>query len=450
MSGPWKREEGFTVEVLLGLLAVLSLILANAFFVAGEFSLVASDRERIERLAESGNRRAKGALRAMRTLSFQLSGAQLGITVSSLVLGFVAEPTIAVVIDPLIAAVGVPESSSLGISITIALIIATAVQMVAGELIPKNLAIARPIPVVLAVVGPLRASNALLRPLIVFLNASANWTVRRLGIEPREELVGVRSLQEIELLIRSSREGGALLEEEYSLLYRSIAFGQKTVADALVPRTAVVALRAEAPLTELVRLALESGHSRFPVCGEDIDDIRGLVHVKDCYRFPVALRENIPVSRVMQQALVVPESRDLDDLLLEMRRERKQLVVVVDEYGGTAGIVTLEDLLEEIVGEIEDEYDPSAEALYTVGVPEGVHVVSALLHADEVRGECGFDIPEGPYETLGGFLFWLFNRIPSKGDHVSFDGWEFKIVEMEGHRIDKVLIVQPDEEDGPQ
>jgi CBS domain containing-hemolysin-like protein len=188
--------------------------------------LVASDRERIERLAEAGNRRAKGALRAVRTLSFQLSGAQLGITVSSLVLGFVAEPTIAVAIDPLITAVGVPESSSLGISITIALIIATAVQMVAGELIPKNLAIARPMPVALAVVGPLRTCNAVMRPLIVFLNASANWSVRRLGIEPREELVGVRSLHEIELLIRSSREGGALLEEEYSLLYRSIAFGQ--------------------------------------------------------------------------------------------------------------------------------------------------------------------------------------------------------------------------------
>ena len=446
------RKEGFTIEVLLGLLAVLSLILANAFFVAGEFSLVASDRERIEHLAESGNRRATGTLKALRSLSFQLSGAQLGITVSSLVLGFVAEPAIAVLIDPLVTAVGVPESSSFGISITIALIVATAVQMVVGELIPKNLAIAKPLPVAFAVVGPLRACNAVLRPLIVFLNASANWTVRRLGIEPREELVGVRSLQEIELLIRSSREGGALLEEEYSLLYRSIAFGQKSVAEALVPRTAIVALPADALLTELVGLALESGHSRFPVFGEDIDDIRGLVHVKDCYRFPVPMRAEIPVSRVMQPALVVPESRDLDDLFLEMRRERKQLVVVVDEYGGTAGIVTLEDILEEIVGEIEDEYDPSAEALYTVGVPEGVHVVSGLLHTDEVIGECAFEMPEGPYDTLGGFLYWLFNRIPNKGDHVSYDGWEFKVVEMEGHRIDKVLIVQPngEEEDQPR
>ena len=422
----------------------MSLILANAFFVAGEFSLVASDRGRIEHLADEGNRRASGALGVLRTLSFQLSGAQLGITVSSLLLGFVAEPTIAVLIEPVVSAVGAPESSSLGISITIALIFATAVQMVVGELIPKNLAIAKPLPVVLAVVGPLRACNAVFRPLIVFLNASANWSVRRLGIEPREELVGVRSLQEIELLIRSSREGGALLEEEYSLLNRSIAFGQKSVAEALVPRTAIVAIRADAPLTELARIALESGHSRFPVFGDDMDDIRGLVHVKDSYRFPVSDRNEIPVSRVMQQALVVPESRALDDLLFEMRRERKQLVVVVDEYGGTAGIVTLEDILEEIVGEIEDEYDPSAEPLYTVGVPEGVHVASGLLHADEVRAVCGFEMPDGPYDSLGGFLFSLFNRIPNKGDHVSYLGWEFKVVEMDGHRIDKVLIVQPD------
>ena len=388
-------------------------------------------------------------MKALRSLSFQLSGAQLGITVSSLVVGFVAEPTIAVVIEPAVVALGAPESSSLGISITIALIIATAVQMVCGELIPKNLAIARPVPVALAIVTPLRVCNALLRPVIVFLNASANWSVRRLGIEPREELVGVRSLQEIELLIRSSREGGALLEEEYSLLYRSIAFSYKTVSDALVPRTSVVALHADDPLSELTRVALESGHSRFPVCGDDIDDIRGVVHVKDCYRFPVAQRPGIPVSRAMQQALVVPESRNLHDLLLEMRRERRQLVVVVDEYEETAKIVTLEDILEEIVGEIEDEYDSSEEALVTTGVPEGVHVVSALLHEDEIKNECGFEMPEGPYDTLGGFLFWLFNRIPAKGDHVSFDGWEFKVVEMEGRRIDRVLVVEPDTK-GPQ
>jgi CBS domain containing-hemolysin-like protein len=428
---------------VLGLLAVGSLILANAFFVAGEFALVASDRERVTRLAEEGNRKAASTLKGLRTLSFQLSGAQLGITVSSLILGFVAEPTIAVVIEPIVAALGVPESSSLGVSITIALATATAAQMVIGELIPKNLAIARPLPVAFAVVTPLRICNAIFKPIIVFLNASANWTVRRLGIEPRDELVGVRSLQEIELLIRSSREGGALLEEEYSLLNRSIAFGEKTVADALVPRTAVVALQVDSTLSELTRLAVETGHSRFPVYGEDLDDIRGLIHVKDCYRWPVAEREKISVAQAMQPALVVPESRELDDLLLEMRRERKQVAVVADEYGGTAGIVTLEDILEEIVGEIEDEYDASA-TVYTAGVPAGVHVVSGLLHPDEMKSECGFEIPEGPYDTLGGFLFSRFNRLPTQGEHISFEGWEFKVVAMDGHRIDRVLVVEPD------
>ena len=404
---------------------------------------MASDRERVTRLAEEGNRQAASTLKGLRTLSFQLSGAQLGITVSSLVLGFVAEPTIAVVIEPVVAALGVPESSALGVSITIALATATAAQMVVGELIPKNLAIARPLPVAFAIVTPLRICNAIFKPIIVFLNASANWTVRRLGIEPRDELVGVRSLQEIELLIRSSREGGALLEEEYSLLNRSIAFREKTVADALVPRTAVVALQGDSTLNELTRLAVETGHSRFPVYGEDLDDIRGLIHVKDCYRWPVAERENISVAQAMQPALVVPESRDLDDLLLEMRRERKQVAVVVDEYGGTAGIVTLEDILEEIVGEIEDEYDASA-TVYTAGVPDGVHLVSGLLHPDEMKSECGFEIPEGPYDTLGGFLFSRFNRIPKQGEHLSFEGWEFKVVAMDGHRIDRVLVVEPD------
>jgi CBS domain containing-hemolysin-like protein len=193
----------------------------------------------------------------------------------------------------------------------------------------------------------------------------------------------------------------------------------------------------------LTLLAVETGHSRFPVYGEDLDDIRGLIHVKDCYRWPVAERENVSVAQAIQPALIVPESRDLDDLLLEMRRERKQVAVVVDEYGGTAGIVTLEDILEEIVGEIEDEYDASA-TVYTAGVPDGVHVVSGLLHPDEMKSECGLEIPEGPYDTLGGFLFSRFNRIPAQGEHISFEGWEFKVVAMDGHRIDRVLVVEPD------
>jgi CBS domain containing-hemolysin-like protein len=411
--------------------------------VAGEFGLVAVDRSAIEAAAESGSARAKSTLAALRTLSFQLSGAQLGITITSLVVGFLTEPAIAPAIQPLVEAAGLPEGTALGVSITVALILATTFEMVLAELFPKNLAIARPLGMALSTAPALRFVNRLFRPVIVFLNESANWTVRLLGIEPQEELMPVRSLQELDLLIHSSRAAGSLMEEEFNLLSRSITFGSKTASDALVPRTSIVAVQAQETVAELSRKALEHGHSRFPVYGENLDDIIGVAHVKDVYQLEDDARESTPVATIARVALVVPETRDLESLLIDMRRERKQLVVVVDEFGGTAGIVTIEDLMEEIVGEIEDEYDLIESPQLTSGVPEGVHVLSALLHPDEVKEACGFNIPEGPYDTLAGFLFFLFGRIPERGAHVSYQQWEFKVIEMDGKRIDKVLVVMP-------
>ena len=427
------------------------MILANGFFVAGEFSLVAADRPKIEALARGGDRRARSAMAALRSLSFQLSGAQLGITVTSLIVGFIAEPTIAVAIDPLIRALGIPESSSLGISITIALIIATATQMVLGELVPKNLALARPVGLALWISTPMRLINLAMRPLILFLNNSANWTVRRLGIEPQEELNTVRSLEEIGLLIESSHLEGSLEKEEFSLLARSISFGDKDAGDALVPRTVVVAIGEDDTLDELKEKAIETGHSRFPVVAGDIDHIIGIVHVKDVYGVPRDRRATATVASIMSETIAVPEARKLESLLLEMRRTRKQMAVIVDEHGGTAGIITLEDLLEEIVGDIEDEYDVSAATPEPAAPPEGVHIVSGRLHSDEVSEQTGLELPEGDYETLAGFLLTLFERIPATGDHVGYEGWELKIVEMDGKRIARVLMVAPpdaqDEED---
>jgi CBS domain containing-hemolysin-like protein len=422
---------------------VLGLILAHGFFVAGEFGLVAVDRNRIEQRADAGDSRAAGVLKALRSLSFQLSGAQLGITVTSLIVGFLAEPTIGRALRPLLDGAGLSQRSALAVSIALALALATAAEMVVAELIPKNVAIAKPEPVALMVTGPLRAYNALFKPIILFLNASADWTVRLLRIEPREELIPVRSLEELRLLIHSSREGGALPEEEFSLLARSISFPEKTAADALTPRTSVAAINSSETVAATLELALTTGHSRFPIYGSDLDDIVGVVHVKDCYGVAGEEREQTSVARVMQEPLVVPESRGLDSLLMEMRRDRKQLAVVVDEYGGTAGIVTIEDLLEEIVGDIEDEYDRRSETPRLTEVPAGVHVLSGMLHPDEVREECGLELPDGPYETLAGFVLWLLDRIPGQGDHVSYEGWELKVVEMEGHRIAKVLLVSP-------
>ncbi|HEV2756362.1 MAG TPA: hemolysin family protein [Actinomycetota bacterium] len=412
--------------------------------------MVASDRTRVEQLADEGHRGAVGTLSGLRTLSFQLSGAQLGITITSLVVGFIAEPTIGRLIEPLIEDLSfVPERSSLGVSIALALFLATAFEMVVAELIPKNLAVAKPLPVAFVVVRPLIAINKLFRPLIVFLNEAANWTVRRFGIEPQEELMAVRSLEELDLLIHSSRKEGALPKEEFELLAKSIDFGSKSADDALVPRVSVVALHEDEPVARMFEVAVERGYSRFPVYGRDLDDIVGIAYVKDGYGVALEDRATTSVSKVMQEALVVPESRPLNSLLLEMRRQRKHMAIVVDEYGGTAGIVTLEDLLEEIVGDIEDEHDPTSGARLTQP-PEGIHVLSGLLHRGEVEDATGFEIPEGHYDTLAGFLLDRFERIPEAGDHVSFRGWEFKVVEMDGRRISQVLCVAPaaaDEED---
>jgi len=419
------------------------LICINAFFVAGEFALVAVDRDRVEHLAEQGERAAAGVLKSLRRLSFELSGAQLGITWSSLLIGFLIEPSIGRPLARVLQGAGLPETSSVGLGVTAALIIATATQMVIGELVPKNLAIARPLGMARAVATPMRLINLAFKPLIVILNASANWTVRRLGIEPRDELTAIHSLEEIEVLIQSSRAGGGLREEEFSLLARSIDFGDKTCADALTPRTSMIALDKDDHLSALASAALESGHSRFPVCGDGIDDIIGIAHVKDIYAVPRDRRAHTEVSEIMRPALVVPESRALGSLLVEMRRDRHQLVIVADEYGGTAGIITIEDLLEEIVGDIEDEHDPREPRGWLTGPPSGIHVVDGAMHSADLEEATGFELPEGDFETLAGLLFSLFDRIPAQGEHISYKGWEFKVIEMDRNRIARVLVVAP-------
>ena len=411
--------------------------------MAGEFGIVAVDRDTVERDAGEGSPRAAGTLAALRSLSFQLSGAQLGITVTSLLVGFLTEPAIAPVVQPAIELLSLPQQTTHAISVTLALILATILEMVGAELVPKNLAIARPVGVAYRTATPLRLVNAILKPVILFLNASANWTVRLLRIEPRDELMPVRSLSELNLLIRSSREGGGLLEDEYQLLSRSISFARRTAAEALVPRTSLIALHRDQPCSDMAAAALESGHSRFPVYGEDLDDVVGVAHVKDGYSISLEERASTPVSDIMRTPKVVPESRDLESLLIEMRRDRQQMAIVADEYGGTAGIITLEDLLEEIVGEIEDEYDPTGSGADAVEGVEGARVLSGMLHLGEVQDACGLEIPEGPYDTLAGFVLWLFNRIPRQGEHISYGAWELKVVEMDRYRIDKVLVCGP-------
>jgi CBS domain containing-hemolysin-like protein len=413
-------------------------------FVAAEFALVAVDRSRIDQLAAEGDRRARIALQLITHLSFTLAGAQLGITVTTLILGFLAQPVVAKLIHPLFGFLG--EAAATTVSLILALTLATMAQMVLSELIPKSLAIALPERTALAMARPQAWFNTALKPVITLLNRSANRIVRAFGIEPQEELAHVRSLPELAVLFRTAADEGTLAVNASALLTRSVRFGEKTAADVLVPRMAVKAVGAEATAADLVSLAARTGYSRFPVYRSDIDDVTGVVHVKAVHAVPVGDRAVTPVSELMTEAVAVPESRQLADVLRDIRWSRNHLVVVVDEYGGTAGILTLEDVLEEIVGEIDDEYDLLTPRL-TVEEALGTFVLSGALHPDEVRDAIGFEVPPGEYETLAGFVLERLGHIPEPGERFDHLGWAFEVVSLDRRRVTTVRVTRPPDGD---
>ena len=398
----------------------------------------------MKRLAQEGDRRAIQVDRSLRQLSFELSGAQLGITVTSLLTGAIAEPALADLFDPLLTRIGwTGVTDNPAVKVGLALFVANVASMLIGELVPKNFAIAKPYATAVLVAIPMSFLNRLLRPIILFLNQSANWTVRRFGIEPREELAGVRSLEELELMIRSSGKEGELDDAELSLLTRAISFTEKVAADVMVPRVAVDSLSRHDSVADLRRLARETGHSRFPVTGEDFDEVVGVVHVKDSFKVPPERRSITPVGHIAKPALAIPDSRPLDQLLIDMQRQSRALAIVVDEYGGTAGIITIEDLLEEILGEIADEHDP-VDANGSVPQSGNQREVPGQINRHDLEEEFGLELPEGHFETLGGFVISQLGRIPQPGDRVAYDGWLFEVLEMDGRRIERVKVTIPE------
>ncbi len=420
------------------------LILLTAFFVAGEFAIVAVDRSRVRRLAAEQNRWAARVERILGRLSFELSGAQLGITITSLLTGALAEPALSGLFRPLLDDLGwIGPRVKPVITIALALLVANLASMLFGELVPKNFAIAKPLGTAIAIAIPMAWLNGLMRPVILFLNRAANWTVRRLGIEPRDDLAGVRSLEELELMIRSSGEEGELDDAELSLLTRAISFTEKVAADIMVPRVSVDALSRHDSVSELRRLARETGHSRFPISGNDLDDIVGVVHVKDSFKVPPERRSITPLSHIAKPAVLVPDSRRLNDLLIDMQRQSRAMAIVVDEYGGTAGIVTIEDLLEEIFGEIADEHDTLETPVVTVDGERRVEV-SGQLNRHDLEEQLELELPEGHFETLGGFLTDRLGRFPNLGDVVAWNDWTFEIVAMDGRRVDRVAVTPPE------
>ncbi len=405
---------------LLLLAVAFALVLACGVFVAAEFAFVTVDRGVVDRAAEQGDRSAQGVQRALRALSTQLSGAQVGITITNLAIGFLAEPAIARLIDgPLIAA-GVPERQVPGIAVGTGLVLATGVTMILGELVPKNLAIAHPLGTARATQAFQRGFTAAMAVPIRGLNGSANWLVRRLGVEPQEELRSARTSRELASLVRRSADEGTLDEKTAGLMQRSVDFGERTAGEIMTPRVRMDAVDALDPAIKVLELARSSGHSRFPVVTNDADDVVGAVHVKHVVALPREQRGSRRVRDVMVKATAVPSSLRLDPLLAQLRHEGFQLATVIDEYGGTAGIVTLEDVVEEIVGEIRDEHDPLAASVRRDR--DGAWVVSGLLRPDEVQESTGVRLPESSdYDTVAGMFLSQHGAIPKVGDAVEVE-----------------------------
>ena len=424
--------------LLLG--AGVLLTFGTSLFVAAEFSLVALDRPTVQRAIDAGDRRAVGVLRAVRNLSTQLSGAQVGITVTTLIVGYLVQPSLATLLLSPIHRLGLAGDAAEGLSVALALAVATSFSMVVGELVPKNLAISLPLPTARVVVGPQRIFTASVSPLITVLNGSANRLLRAVGVEPQEELSAGRSPEELAALVRHSAAAGTLDQQTAQLITRSLGFSSRTAADVMTPRVRTLVLPRDHKASEVIALARRSGHSRFPVIDGDLDDVVGVVHLKSAVAIPRDRRDDVPVAAIMSEALRVPETVRLDPLLVELRALGLQLAVVVDEYGGTAGVVTLEDLVEELVGEVADEHDRNRPGI--VHRRDGAWLVPGLMRPDEVRDKTGIDVPDGPaYETLGGFLMAGLGRIPRPGDSVPVPGAVLRVERMDGRRVERVRLI---------
>ncbi|NEK59146.1 HlyC/CorC family transporter [Geodermatophilus sabuli] len=418
------------------LLAAVALTALTGFFVAAEFALTTVDRGRAEEAARAGDRRAGGVVQALRSLSTQLSAAQLGITLTTLVVGYLAEPALGQLLRGPLEALGLPAGAVTGVSYGLALALATVLQMLLGELGPKNLAIANPLAVAAVVAPGMRAFTRVFGVVVRGLQAVANAIVRRLGIEPREELDSSRGAEELAAVARRSAEEGDLSPVAARLLQRSLSLRQKYATDVMTPRTRLWTLRASATAADVIAAAVESGNSRFPVYGSDLDEVTGVVHVKHAVAVPEAERRTRTAGELAAPVLAVPSSLQLERLLDLLREQGLQIALVVDEWGATHGVVTLEDIVEELVGEISDETDRPLRTLRQQS--DETWLLSGLLRPDEVRDRTGVPVPEGRYETLAGFLADRLQRLPAVGDRVELEGAALTVETLDGRRVARV------------
>ena len=429
------------LSVALRLGAVFVLVLANAFFVGAEFALVSARRTRLEELARDGDRKAMLALRAVQSLSRYLAASQLGITLASLALGWIGEPTLARMIDGWFTwlPAGLRAAATHSVASVIAFSIITSLHIVLGEQVPKSIAI----------VAPEQSSRWLAPPLMVFtwvmagptklLNSASNWTLRLLGLRPPGEQERVHSPEELRTLVEQSQQFGTLDAKDARMLEGVFEFSEKTAEEVMTPRTDVVAIPADATVEAAADVVAEAQRSRYPVYIETLDEISGVVHAKDILR---AIRQapGSRISTLVRPPLFAPGTREVEDVLADMKRLKTHMAVVLDEYGGTAGVVTMEDLLEEIVGPIVDEFD----AVERPAAPAGTVLLEGALPISQYNSQYDESLSDADYTTIGGWIFGQLGRLPRVGDRVPAGGHLFEVAEMEGRRVKRVRLLPAD------
>ncbi|MFS2030595.1 MULTISPECIES: hemolysin family protein [unclassified Curtobacterium] len=418
------------------LIGGILLTLGTGVFVASEFALVNLDRADVEARRDRGETGLVPVIGALKVTSTHLSSAQLGITLTTLLTGYLLEPSIAKLLEAPFLAMRLPEAIVETVGSIVALVIATLLSMILGELVPKNFALALPLQTAKLVVPLQIAFTTVFKPAVAVLNGTANAVLRAMGIEPQEELSGARSAEELTSLLRRSASEGSLEQDTATLLERTISFSELSASDVMTPRPRLSTIRVSESADDVIALARKTGFSRFPVIEEDADDVVGIVHVKQAVAVPREKRPEVPVGALMTDAERVPETMPGDTLLAEVRGRGYQMVIVVDEYGGTAGVVTLEDLIEEIVGEVSDEHD---RARIDVVRSRNWLTFPGLLRPDELEDRAGVKVPEdGPYETVGGFIMSTLGRLPAVGDEVPLEDGVFRVERLDGRRIDRI------------
>jgi CBS domain containing-hemolysin-like protein len=422
-------------ELLMLGIGVL-LTIGTGLFVASEFALLNLDRSDLEARQARGETNLRITIAALKITSTHLSSAQLGITLTTLLTGYTLEPALSTVLAAPLGAVGVPDAVVPPISSVVAIVIATLVSMIIGELVPKNLALSLPRATGKVVLPFQVAFTMVFRPVVALLNNTANGILHLIGIEPKEELSSARTAEELTSLVRRSAKEGSLEADTATLLARTLSFSAHTAQDVMTPRPRVKAVDRTDHASDVIALARSTGLSRFPVLDDSIDEVVGLVHVKQAIAVPREKRADVPVSALISEPLRVPETMKLDVLLAELRGRSFQLAIVVDEYGGTAGVATLEDLVEELVGEVSDEHDRTKADVVR---SRDWFTFPGILRPDELLERTGVRVPEeGPYETVAGWLMSELGRLPVVGDVVTDGGGIFRIERLEGRRIDRV------------